>query len=59
MKLKNRTILERLTGQLEGLAFGVENDKLSDALLDIAESIDGVIKDESEGDNNDRQRTAD
>lgn len=50
MKLKNRTILERLSGQLEGLAFGVENEKLSDALLGIAESIDGVIQDECEGD---------
>lgn len=50
MKLKNRTILERLAGQLEGLAFCVENKKLSDGLLDIAKSIDDVIQDEIRGD---------
>lgn len=50
MKLKNRTILERLAGRLEGLAFGVENGKLADALLGISKSIDGVIQDECEGD---------
>ena len=53
MKLKNRTILERLAGRLEGLAFGVENKNISEGLLDTAEAIDGVIEDESEGDDND------
>ena len=51
MKLKNRTILERLAGRLEGLSFGVENKNLLEGLLDTAEAIDGVIQDESEGDN--------
>ena len=50
MKLKNRTILERLTGQIEGLAFGIKNKEISSGLYDIAEAIDGVIQDESEGD---------
>ena len=36
--------------KLEGLAFGIENEKISSGLLDIAEAIDGVIKDESERD---------
>ena len=49
MKLRNRTILERLAGRLEGLAFGVENKNILEGLLDTAEAIDGVIKDESEG----------
>lgn len=53
MKLRNRTILERLAGRLEGLAFGVENKNILEGLLDTAEAIDGVIQDESEGDNND------
>lgn len=53
MKLKNRTILERLAGQLEGLAFGAENKKISIGLFDMAKCIDGVIQDESEGDDND------
>lgn len=49
MKLKNRTILERLAGRLEGLACSVENKNISEGLLDTAEAIDGVIQDESEG----------
>lgn len=53
MKLKNRTTLERLAGQLEGLSFGVENAKISRGLFDMAKCIDGVIQDESEGDDND------
>lgn len=50
MKAENRIILERLTGRIEGLAFCIENNGISGALLDIAEAIDGVIKDESEDD---------
>lgn len=50
MKLKNRTILERLAGQLEGLSFGVENAKISRGLFDMAKCIDGVIQDENESD---------
>ena len=53
MKAKNRIGLERLTGQIEGLSFCIENKEISGALLDIAEAIDGVIKSESEdGENN-------
>ena len=50
MKLKSITTLERIAGQVEGLAFGIKNKEISGALLDIAEAIDGVIQDESEGD---------
>ena len=50
MKAENRIRLERLTGQVEGLSFCIENKGISGALLDIAEAIDGVIKDESEDD---------
>lgn len=50
MKLKNRIMLERLAGQLEGLVCSVENKNISEGLLDTAEDIDGVIQDESEGD---------
>ena len=46
----NRIRLERLTGQIEGLSFCVENKGISGALLDIAEVIDAVIEDESEDD---------
>lgn len=49
MKMINRIILERLTGQIEGLAYGIENDKISDALLGIAEELDDIIEDECEG----------
>ena len=50
MKAENRTRLERITGQIEGLSFCIENKEISGALLDIAEAIDGVIKNESEDD---------
>ena len=50
MKAENRIRLERLTGQIEGLSFCIENATISGALLDIAEAIDNVIKDESEDD---------
>ena len=43
----NRIRLERLTGQIEGLSFCIENATISGALLNIAEAIDGVIKDEN------------
>lgn len=60
MKTINRSILERLTGQIEGLAYGIENNKISDALLGIAEELDDIIEDECEwGRRNDTQRTAD
>lgn len=49
MKTENRIRLERLTGQIEGLASCVENKGISGGLFDIAEAIDGIIKDESEG----------
>lgn len=46
--------IERITGQIEGLSFCIENKEISGALLDIAETIDSVIKSESEdgGNNN-------
>ena len=50
MKAENRIRLERLTGQIEGLSFCLENNGISGVLLDIAEAIDGVIKSESEDD---------
>lgn len=50
MKLKNRIMLERLAGQLEGLVFCIKNEEIVGALLDIAENIDGIVQDESEGD---------
>ena len=50
MKAENRTRLERITGQIEGLSFCIENKEISGALLDIAEAIDGVIKNKSEDD---------
>lgn len=50
MTAKDRIRLERLTGQIEGLSFCIENNGISGVLLDIAEAIDGVIKDESEVD---------
>ena len=61
MTAASRIILERLTGQIEGLSFCIENATISGALLNIAEAIDSVIKDESTygGNNNDRQRTTD
>ena len=43
----NRIRLERLTGQIKGLSFCIENATISGALLNIAEAIDGVIKDEN------------
>ena len=54
MAAENRIRLERLTGQIEGLSFCIENATISGALLDIAEAMDGVIKSESEdgGNNN-------
>ncbi len=54
MKAENRIRLERLTGQVEGLSFCIENKEISEVLLDIAEAIDCVIKSESEdgGNNN-------
>ena len=54
MKAENRIRLERLTGQIEGLSFCIVNNEISGALLDIAETMDGVIKSESEdgGNNN-------
>ena len=52
MTAENRIRLERLTGQIEGLSFCIENKEISGALLDIAETIDGVIKSESEGGRN-------
>lgn len=50
MKAENRTRLERITGQIEGLSFCIENKGISGALLDIAEVIDAVIEGESEDD---------
>ena len=50
MKAENRIRLERLTGQIEGLSVCIVNSEISGALLDIAEAIDGVIKNESEDD---------
>ena len=54
MTAESRIRLERLTGQIEGLSFCIENATISGALLDIAEAMDGVIKSESEdgGNNN-------
>ena len=54
MTAENRIILERLTGQIEGLSFCIENKEISGVLLGIAETIDRVIKRESEdgGNNN-------
>ncbi len=54
MKAENRIRFERITGQIEGLSFCIENKEISGALLDIAETIDSVIKSESEdgGNNN-------
>lgn len=49
MKSKNRIMLERIAGQVEGLAFGIKNKEISGRLLDIAANIDWVIQDESEG----------
>lgn len=43
MKAENRIRLERLTGQVEGLSFCIENKEISEVLLDIAEAIDCVI----------------
>lgn len=53
MKAENRIRLERLTGQIEGLSVCIANSEISGALLDIAETIDGVIKSESEDGSND------
>ena len=47
MTAGSRITLERLTGQIEGMSFCVENKEISGALLDIAETIDDVIKYES------------
>lgn len=54
MKAENRIRFERITGQIEGLSFCIENKEISEALLDITETIDSVIKSESEdgGNNN-------
>ena len=53
MKAENRIRFERITGQIEGLSFCIENKKISGALLDIAETVDSVIKSESmDGGNN-------
>lgn len=54
MKAENRIRFERITGQIKGLSFCIENKEISGALLDIAETIDSVIKSESEdgGNNN-------
>lgn len=47
MTAENRIRFERITGQTEGLSFCIENKEISGALLDIAETIDDVIKYES------------
>ena len=52
MTAASRIRLERITGQIEGLSFCIENKEISGALLDIAETIDSVIKSESEDEGN-------
>ena len=47
MTAESRIRLERITGQIEGMSFCVENKEISGALLGIAEAIDDVIKSES------------
>ena len=39
MKAENRIRLERLTGQIEGLSFYIENKEISEALLEQSEKV--------------------
>ena len=39
MKAENRIRLERLTGQIEGLSFYIENATISGALLEQSEKV--------------------
>lgn len=46
MTAESRIRLERITGQIEGMSFCVKNKEISGILLNIAEAIDDVIKNE-------------
>ena len=48
MRTKNKMLLERAVGIIEGIAYSLENKNTAEALFNAIEMIDGVIREESE-----------